>query len=348
MLNNASPVVLVKKKDGPWRFCVDYRKLNNLTIKNQFPIPIVEELIDELQGSSFFSKLDLRSGYHQIRMRDADIEKTAFRTHDGLYEFVVMPFGLSNASATFQNLMNSMFKPFLRKFVLVFFDDILIYSQDWQQHLEHLETVLQTLRKHKLFAKMSKCTFGSTQVDYLGHVISQHGVQADPKKIQDMVNWPKPSNIKEPRGFLGLTGYYRRFVKDYGKIAKPMTDLLKKGEFKWCEAATEAFEKLKKTVSQTPVLRLPNFNETFVIETVGSGGGLGVVLLQNKHPIAYFSNALGPRHLQLATYVKELMAIVVAIQRWKGYLLGKPFVIKTDHQTHLGAERVQSHFTEVA
>ncbi|KAJ9557386.1 hypothetical protein OSB04_012000 [Centaurea solstitialis] len=312
----ASPVVLVKKK----------------TVKDQFPIPIVEELIDELHGSRYFSKLDLRSGYHQIRMRETDIGKTAFRMHEGLYEFVVMPFGLSNAPATFQGLMNSIFRPYLRKFVLVFFDDILVYSQTWEKHVLHLRLVLQTLRQQSLYAKASKCTFGSGQVNYLGHVINGERVTADPKKVEDMISWPKPTSLKELRGFFDLMGYYRRFVKDYGKIAKPLTDLLKKGAFGWNSQAEHAFSELKRSLTQTPVLAFPNFSEPFTIETDASGVGVGDVLTQNKHPIAYFSKALGPRHMRLATYERELLAIVAAIDRWRGYVMGRLFVIKTDHQ----------------
>ncbi|MCH81666.1 hypothetical protein A2U01_0002457 [Trifolium medium] len=238
----SSPVLLLKKKDGTWRMCVDYRALNALTIKDRFPLPTVDELLDELGRAQVFSKLDLTSGFHQIRLQPEDCHKTAFRTHDGHYEYRVMPFGLCNASATFQATMNDIFRPLLRRFIIVFFDDILIYSLDENSHLNHLAEVFAILSEHQLFLKSTKCSFAQNQIDYLGHVVTRGTVAPDPLKIQAVMNWPIPQNLKALRGFLGLSGYYRKFIRGYASIALPLTNLLRKDAFKWSLEAEEAFK----------------------------------------------------------------------------------------------------------
>ena len=237
----SSPVIMVKKKDGTWRLCVDYRQLNSNTVKNKYPIPIIEDLLDELFGAQILSKIDLRSGYHQIRMKAEDIHKTTFSTHLGHFEYVVMPFGLTNALATFQSLMNSILAQHLRKFALVFFDDILIYSSTMTDHVTHLRSVLEVLRGNKLYAKMSKCSFAQSEIEYLGHIISKDGVATDPHKLSIIKQWPSPTTITQLRAFLGLTGYYRRFVQGYGVICRPLYDALRKDVFLWSDQQETTF-----------------------------------------------------------------------------------------------------------
>jgi hypothetical protein len=337
----SSPVILVKKKDKSWRLCVDYRSLNDITIKNKFPIHVIEDLLDELHGVVIFTKLDLRSGYHQIRMKTEDIPKTAFSTHLGHYEYTVMPFGLSNAPATFQDLMNCIFSSFLRKYVLVFFDDILIYSPSLQLHKEHVHSVLTVLRNHDLKAKFSKCTFGQPQVEYLGHIISAQGVATDPSKIMDIIKWKIPHTIKKLRGFLGLTGYYRRFIKGYATICQPLFAALKKDQFTWGPPQQAAFEELKTVMSSPPLLSLPNFTKAFTLETDACASGIGAVLMQEGHPLAFFSKCLGPKNSAMSIYEKEGLAILEALKKWRHYFLGNKVIIKTDQRSlqYLGSQK---------
>lgn len=244
-----------------------------------------------------------------------------------------MPFGLMNAPATFQSLMNDVFRPYLRKFVLVFLDDILVYSQSEEQHKEHLQIALATLQQHSLVANLKKCAFGRREVAYLGHVISVQGMAVDQEKVRAILEWTVPKSVKELRGFLGLTGYYRKYVAGYAQIAQPLTEQLRKDCYGWTDKATRAFERLKLAMTSAPVLALPDFTKQFVLETDASSFGLGAVLLQGNKPRAFFSKLLGVRSKQKSIYEKELMAICLAIQKWKYYLLGRHFVVRTDQQS---------------
>ncbi|GJR18403.1 putative reverse transcriptase domain-containing protein [Tanacetum coccineum] len=261
-----APVLFVKKKDGSFRMCIDYRELNKLTVKNRYPLPRIDDLFDQLQGSSIYSKIDLRSGYHQLRVREQDVPKTAFQTRYGHYEFQVMPFGLTNAPAVFMDLMNRVCKPYLDKFVIVFIDDILIYSKDEREHEEHLKAILELLKKEKLYAKFSKCEFWIPKVQFLGHVIDSRGIHVDPAKIESIKDWASPKTPTEIRQFLGLAGYYR----------------------------------------SAPILALPEGSEDFVVYCDASHKGLGAVLMQREKVIAYASRQLKVHEKNYTTHDLEL------------------------------------------
>ena len=318
---------------------MDYRKLNAVTVKNKYPMPVVDELLDELSAAKWFTKLDFRSGYHQILLAKEDVHKTAFKTHEGHYEFKVMPFGLTNAPATFQDVMNQVFAALNRKFVLIFVDDILIYSKSYTDHVQHLQEVFEIISQHNFFLKPSKCSFAQQQLEYLGHIISAQGVSTDPQKIQVIKEWPVPVNAKQLRGFLGLAGYYRKFIKHYGVISKSLTELLKKNViYQWTDTQQKAFDALKQALISAPVLKLPDFSQEFVIETDASEQGIGAVLMQGGHPLAFLSKALSPKNRGLSTYEKECLAVLMAIDKWRQYLHHAEFTIRTDQKALIHLE----------
>ncbi|WVZ52593.1 hypothetical protein U9M48_003639, partial [Paspalum notatum var. saurae] len=302
------PALFVEKKDqGGKRLCVDYRPLNAVTVKNKYPLPHIDILFDQLAGARVFSKIDLRSGYYQIKIREENIPKTAFSTRYGLYEYLVMSFGLTNAPAFFMYMMNSVFMNELDKFVVVFIDDILIYSKNEEEHREHLRIVLTRLREHKLYAKFSKCAFWLKEVSFLGHILSEKGVAVDPSKVESVLNWKQPESVTEIRSFLGLAGYYRRFIKDFSKTAKPMTSLTKKNaKYTWSPNCEEAFQSLKRSLTTAPVLAQPDVTKPFDVYCDASGNGLGCVLMQEGRVVAYASRQLRKHEANYPTHDLEL------------------------------------------
>ncbi|GJR68584.1 putative nucleotidyltransferase, ribonuclease H [Tanacetum coccineum] len=329
-----APVLFVKKKDGSFRMCIDYRELNKLTVKNRYPLPRIDDLFDQLQGSSIYSKIDLRSGYHQLRVREEDILKTAFRTRYGHYEFQVMPFGLTNAPAVFMDLMNRVCKPYLDKFVIVFIDDILIYSKSKKEHEGHLRQILKLLKKEELYAKFSKCEFWIPRVQFLGHVIDCQGIHVDPAKIESIKDWASPKTPTEIRQFLGLAGYYRRFIEGFSKIAKTMTKLTQKSvKFDWGDKQEAAFQLLKQKLCSAPILALPEGSEDFIAYCDASKKGLGAVLMQREKVISYASRQLKIHEKNYTTHDLELGAVVFALKMWRHYLYGTKCTVFTDHKS---------------
>jgi hypothetical protein len=349
-------VLFVEKKDGTQWICVDYQSLNEVTIKNKYPLPQIEDLFDQMKGASVFSKkyplpqiedlfdqmkgasvfskIDLRSGYHQLKIRESDIPKTAFHTRYGLYKYTMMSFGLTNTPAYFMYLMNKVFMEYLDKFVVVFIDDILVFSKTDEEHEKHLRLVLEKLQSNKLYAKFSKCEFWFTKVAFLGHVISVEGVSVEPGKVKDVLNWMPPTTASETQSFLGLARYYRRFINDFSKIAKPMTKLIEKNTtFEWTTECQDSFEELRKCLTSVPVLVLPHLTKKFDIYCHTSHRGLGCVLMQEGQVVCYASRQLSKHEENYPTHDLELATVVHALKIWRHYLIVHRCEIYSDHKS---------------
>ncbi|KAM0724355.1 Retrovirus-related Pol polyprotein from transposon 17.6 [Formica fusca] len=338
---NAPLLVVPKKADASGkpklRVVVDFRKLNDLTIGDSFPLPNITEILDQLGNAKYFTTLDLASGYHQIPMAEQDKQKTAFSTPYGHYEFNRMPFGLKNAPATFQRLMNSILTGMQGLKCLVYLDDIVIYGASLEDHNKRLKEVLQRLRENNLKLQPDKCEFLRKEVIYLGHIISENGISPDPSKLTAIKEFPTPKKVKDIQSFIGLAGYYRKFIEDFSKIAKPLTKLTKKTEkFEWTMEQQNAFEILKERLMTAPVLMYPDFNQEFIVTTDASDYAIGAVLSQGKvgndRPIAYASRVLSRAEQNYNTTEKELLAIVWAVKHFRPYVYGTKFKIVTDHK----------------
>lgn len=336
-----APVLFVKKKDGSMRMCVDYRGLNEITVKNHYPLPRIDELLDRLHGAQVFSKIDLQQGYNQIRINPDDVPKTAFSTRYGHYEFVVMPFGLCNAPATFQRLMHDMFQPYLDEFVVVYLDDILVFSKDKTKHLEHLRIVFELLRENQYFAKMVKCAFMVFQTDFLGHVVSGQGIKIHPEKSEAIAEWPVPTSSGDVSMFLGLSGYCRRFIEKFAHMAAPLFDLTAdNAPWKWGEVEQASFDALKAAVNSAPVLIAPNPDLKFIVTTDSSAFATGGVLSQIvdgiERIVAFESRKLLQAEKGYKVHDKEMLSIMKALKTWRHYLHGQHFTILTDSSTAAG------------
>ena len=326
----ASPVVPVPKPDGSSRFCVDFRKLNSITKKDSYPLPLISESLEALGGATFFSSLDLVSGYWQAEVEPASREKTAFITHAGLYEFITMPFGLCNAPGTFQRLMECVLRGLTWQIALIYLDDVLVYSRTFEEHLHHLRLVFDRFRAAGLKLKPSKCHFGQRQVKYLGHVITSEGIQPDPEKIKVVQEYPVPKSVKDVRAFMGLTNYYRKFVKGFAHIASPLHDLTKKGaSFLWTDDCQKAFETLKTALTQAPILAYPDFTQPFQLATDASNDAIGMVLGQKHNGkevvIAYAGRKLSPAERNYSTTEREALSVVDGVRHFQPYLYGRKF-----------------------
>jgi len=338
----SSPLMLVHKKDGSLRVCVDYRKLNSITKRDSFPLPRIDTTLDALRGSPVFSTLDLAAGYWQVELKDSDKAKTAFAIPSGLYEFQTMPFGLSNAPATFQRMMPKVLAGLVPHQCLVYLDDIIIHGQDLDTHLSNLETVFQRVRDAGLTLNPSKCKLIQQSVEFLGYRISSQGITTQSDKVETITSWPTPVNATEVRSFLGLAGYYRRFIPSYATIAAPLRHLTHQGrKFEWTTEVKSAFEDLKSRLCSTPILAYPDVDKgagPFILDTDASNEGIGGVLSQiqrdgSEKPLCYGSRSLSDAEKRYCVTRKELLAVVAFSRQFRVYLIGRQFILRTDHQS---------------
>ncbi|CAF4468437.1 unnamed protein product, partial [Didymodactylos carnosus] len=336
----ASPVTLVPKKDGTLRFCIDFRKLNEVTVKDTYPIPRIDDTLDALKGAKYFSTLDLSSGFWQVELDEGSKEKTAFVTHEGIFQFNVMPFGLTNAPATFQRLMDLVLRGLKWSCCMVYLDDVIIYSPTFEQHLKDIDDVLKRIKTSGLTLKPSKCFFCHQELKYLGHIVSAQGIRPDPEKLEAVRSFPIPSKTKDVRAFLGLTGYYRRFIKNYAEVAEPLFDSIREKHnpiFVFTPERQLAFELLKERLIAAPIVTYPNFDYPFMLQLDACDYGLGAVLAQNiehrEHVIAYASRTLQPCERKYSAPERECLAIVWGTQHFRPYLEGRPFEVWTDHRS---------------
>eukprot|EP00253_Pinus_taeda_P003712 PITA_03712 len=315
--------------------CMDSRAINKITIPYRFPLPRMDDMMDCLSGAAYFTKIDLKSGYHQIRIREVDEWKTTFKTNEGIYEWLVMLFGLSNAPSTFMRLMNEMLKEFIGKFVIVYLDDILIFSKTKGEHLQHVRRVLEKLQQNKLLINFKKCTFLQKELVYLGFAVAENELKMYPKKIAAIINWPSPKSLFEVRNFHGLASFYRKFIRNFSEICAIMLDTVKKASqpFCWTSAAEEKFQLLKQKITERPNLRLPDFNKLFQVQCDTSGTAIGAVLSQEDRPVALFSEKLNESRQKYSSYDKEFYVVVQALKHWRHYLLGNKFVLFSDNST---------------